>query len=226
MVRRLKILLIVAGLLILAAAAALWTLYRASQRVPEFYAEAMRAEPDGQRQASDAMIERAAALTNDLKREGRWQALFTAEQINGWLAFDLPRNHPDLLPPEWSDPRVAIGPERIELGCRLRQGDVSTVLSITFEPSLPEPNVAALRIVSARAGAVPLSRSRLTERLAEAAAAAELPLRWMDVDGDPVALIALPPLVDAKKKLRVSVDTLRLGEGEVLIGGTTQADAP
>ena len=57
---------------------------------------------------------------------GRWQALFTAEQINGWMAVDLARNFPNTLPPGVVDPRVDIRPEGVTVACRYLEGAVAT----------------------------------------------------------------------------------------------------
>ncbi len=49
---------------------------------------------------------------------GHWSAVFTDEQINGWLAADLPEKFPQLLPPEIQDPRVVFAPGQLQLACR------------------------------------------------------------------------------------------------------------
>ena len=129
--------------------------YFALRHVPRFYEEAVKIDPAQRKQGSDEMLRRSASLRNDARKRGRWQAAFTAEQINGWLAVDLVENYPKLLPPEVHDPRVAIHDGQIVVGCRF-DGKVSTIVSLEADVSLPEPNVIAVRIRRARAGAVPL----------------------------------------------------------------------
>ena len=82
--------------------------YEASQQVPEFYREAIAVEPVGQQPARDAFVAQATALASDLHRAGHWQTLFTADQINAWLALELEPHYPDLLPAERRDPRIMI----------------------------------------------------------------------------------------------------------------------
>ncbi|MHC4177777.1 MAG: hypothetical protein ACYSWU_09725, partial [Planctomycetota bacterium] len=113
--------MILGGLLLLIAAGLCW-LYWASQQEPEFYRQAIRVDPSVQKQASDQMLQRAAALGSDVAKEGQWQALFTAEQINGWLAVDFAENFPDALPESFRDPRVEIRPGRMTLAGRLTRG--------------------------------------------------------------------------------------------------------
>lgn len=222
MARRWWILLLLGALVALLVVAALVILDRAARHVPEFYRRALVADTAASARASDEMLRRAAALAGDVKRPGRFSALFTAEQLNGWLAVDLPRNHPGALPSEVEDPRVVIESGRVLFGCRYRRGEASNVLWAEVEPSLPEPNLLALRITEARVGKVPLPRRELLARLSEAAASAGWALRWQEADGDPVALVALGGLIDTRRGQRVVVDTLRLGDGEVFLSGKTE----
>lgn len=201
--------------------AAMFVLYGASQQVPEFYRQALETDPARRREASDAMLQRATALANDVKKEGRWQGLFTAEQINGWLAVDLVENHPDLLPGDISDPRVAIEPEGLTVAFRFQRGKINTVLSLSADAYLTEPNVAALRIRKARAGMLPLPLEKVLEYISKAAKRLELKLEWRQADGDPVALISIPPPRDEEDRL-VQIETLRLGKGEVYVSGSTE----
>jgi hypothetical protein len=207
------------------AAVGVIALYLASRHVPEFYARALEADPVAQREASDVMLQQTAALASDVKKPGRWQALFTAEQINGWLAVDLPENHPDALPRGIEDPRVAITPEGITIGCRFRRSGIDSVVSLAVDPNLPEPNVLAVRIGGARAGMVPIPLKDLLDAMSQAAARLDFPLQWKQTEGDPVAVISIPSSTKEHGTL-VRVDTLRLGDGEIYMAGTTERREP
>lgn len=211
--------------LLLVAAIGVFALYTASQRVPEFYAEALKADPEVQREGSDEMLQQATALAGDVQRPGQWQALFTEEQINGWLAVDLPENHPDAVPPSLRDPRVAITPEGISMGCRFRYGRFESVVSLELEPYLPEPNVLAVRVAGVRAGAVPVPLGNILEKITRAAARLDFPVRWKQAEGDPVAEITIPSPPKEHDTL-VRIETLRLGDGEIYLAGTTERRPP
>ena len=103
--KKTRIALWIGGGLALAVGVALFAVYRATQYVPDFYRRALDADAKEQEKASDEMLQRTAALVSDVKTKDRWQARFTAEQINGWLAWDLPRNYPQSLPESIRDPR-------------------------------------------------------------------------------------------------------------------------
>jgi len=217
--KRLRIAALIGCGLLLVIALGLGGLYWALKHEPEFYRDAVRLDRSLQKQASDQMLQRAAALRSDVEKEGRWQALFTAEQINGWLAVDLPENFPDALPESFRDPRVEIRPDRMTLACRLEQGGTTTVVTLTVEPYLPEPNLLALRIRNARAGLLPMPLTPVLDAVSEAAGQIGFPLDWQRADRDPVALISTAP-PDQDGKL-VRIETIQLGDGEIYLTGTT-----
>ena len=189
---------------------------------PQFYRDALVADPIRQRQASDEMLRQVTGVWSDVQDADRWEVLFTAEQINGWLAVDLVENHPNVLPEDLHDPRVQITRDGFSLACRLRRDRVESVVSLAVEPYMPEANVLGLRIRRARAGLLPWPLRTITDKIARAAKGAELQTRWLQADGDPVVLISLPPLSDTKDERLIRIDTLRLGEGEVYLAGTSE----
>ena len=210
---------VVCGLL-LAIGSCVFAVYSASQQVPEFYEEALKRDPVAEQKASDKMLQQATALASDVEKEGPWTAVFTAEQINGWLAVDMLQNHPDLLPPSVRDPRVGIEPERLRVACRFERGDWSSVLSLAVDAYLAEPNVIALRIREARAGLVPLPLDGILKHISKSADQMDLRIQWRQAEGDPVVLITIPPPRDEDDKL-VRIEALRLGEGEIYVSGRT-----
>ncbi len=202
-------------LLLLGGASVLWV-YTASQQVPEFYDVAVAVNPKDQAVERDAFVARAAASASDLQSDGHWHSLFTADEINAWLALELAANYPDLLPVELCDPRISLSPGAATIGCRYRTGELETVVSITLDAYLQAPNVLRAR---------PPCPGR---RLAGAAgahsdgicAAQQLNLRLelRHAHGVPVALITFPPVGDGKS-LPPRLDSIELGHGELFVSG-------
>jgi len=194
--------------------------WRAAQHVPEFYAQAIEIPAEKQEHASDELLAKASSLASQAQHAGRWEAAFTAEQINGWLAVDLPKNHPKLLPKEAQHPRVAITADELLLGWRLEHPQYTGVVSLSVTPSIAAPNVLLLRVRKARAGSIPLPLNSILEAVAKGANDAKLPVRWLQVDEDPVAEITLPEDTESKQIQRI--DEVRLEEGKIFLGGTTE----
>jgi hypothetical protein len=196
------------------------SLYLASRYEPSFYREALVADSASQDQLSNELVRRVMALQNGLKREGPWHAAFSAKQINAWLRYDLERNYPEVLQSGFSDPCVAVEPDRLLLACRHDNGLTKSVLCLTVEIYAPEPNVIALRIVKARAGMLPLPLGSVLKSISDAAQNARCQLRWGQADNDPVALLTLPSPSE-KGDLAIKIDSVQLGGGEISISGNT-----
>jgi hypothetical protein len=220
MTRRLRLSLWLFGCPLVLAAFVLLGLYLAARHEPAFYRAAMATPRPALEKGSDRTLRKAAALQSALARPGRWEIRITAEEINGWLAVDLPKNHPKALPPDLADPRVAIDPNQITLACRYKHSGIDSVLSLAVQPYVSEPNAVALRIVGLRAGAVPLPLERVIDGLSQAARDMRFRLEWRRSGADPVAMLSLPAEDDDGQVVRI--DTVRLGEGEIYIAGTTQ----
>lgn len=192
--------------------------YWALRRAPAFYCQALERDVQRAAEASQEMGSRASALLNAVRKEGPWQALFTAEQINGYLAVDLPRNHGHLLSAEFHDPRVAIAGDRFLVGFQWQGGWVAAVGSVELSAYLVEPNVVAFRIHAVRAGHLPMPLDRLLKAIRQSAARMDIPLRWAQAGGDPVAVITLPVRGEADGQ-QAWLETLELRDGQVHLAG-------
>jgi hypothetical protein len=195
-------------------------LYLASQHVPAAYRRVLDADSEEQAAASQEAVRKATALSGAANHD-KWHIRFTAEEINGWLAVDMPKKHANLLPPELSDPRVVIAPQQMTLFCRYHRGDRVFVLSLAVDVYVAEPDVLALQIRRARAGAVPLPLGQVLDQISQEARRQHYRLQWKQKGGDPVALVPLKlRTVDDKHLLRIEAVELR--QNEVYLSGTTE----
>lgn len=217
----LKITLFVAvGLLLVAGCVGLYV-WRSLEHVPEFYRQALQLDPESQAEDSDEMLQRATDLASDLQQEGPWEALFTAEQINAWLAVDLEENHSRSLPSEVKKPRVVIEPDGVTVACRYKHGNFDTVLSLSVDAYLTDSGAVAVRIRSARAGSFPLPLDDVIKQITGTVDRAGLVINWRQIDGDPVALISIPPPRKKKGKL-IKIEAFEIKVGEVYVSGSTE----
>jgi hypothetical protein len=194
--------------------------YRATQHVPQFYSEALEVEPAAQAAAAEQMDRQLASLENNAVREGRWHVVFTAEQINGWLAVRLPRDNPELLSGHLSDPRVAIRPDGITVACRAEFAGLHSVVSLDAELYMDSPRVVALTIRKVRAGALPCPNGRVLDGISAACRRASLRVQWKQAHGDPEALISLPSIEGEHGKV-IRIEQIRLEDGAIHILGAT-----
>jgi hypothetical protein len=206
-----------------AVAVSLVSMYRASRHVPEFYERALAARPEVQKAAGQKFEQQALALHNQVRHEGRWEARFTQDEINGWLAAELPVKFPKALPRGVSDPRIALEETQVHLAVRYERRDTKAVVSLSGRVQLTEePNELAVRIDTVRAGALPLPFAQFKDEIAGRAARAGVPLRWTETEGVPVALLRLPLDPRDFKGKHLVVEELKLSEGELIVAGRTE----
>jgi uncharacterized protein YpmS len=204
-------------------------LYRAVKHVPAFYQQAMEVSLQEHMVASDKMVRDVAGLVSDVNKTGRWQAVFTAAEINGWLAVELAKKRPELLPPSLSDPRVSITKEGVSVACRFRSPALDSVASLTVDVYRPELDpadplngrVVALQVRKVRAGNLPLPLGKILEEVSKATGQLDWEVRWRQAGGEPVALVTIPPPRGRGDKL-VLIDTIELAEGEIRVAGTSR----
>jgi hypothetical protein len=208
----------VTALLALATTLGCAALYGAWRHVPDFYRQALVS--DDQAQASDELLQHASALVSDARRDGQWKALFSARQINGWLAVDVPKNHSSLLSHGVHEPRVAIEQDRLQLGFRYGQGPLSAVCTVSIGVRCVQTNTVALRVEKVRGGLLPLPIGYVLNTLSEQARRARLPVEWRRIGDDPVAIVRLVPLEESSTSLMLG--NLELSADELFIAGLTQ----
>lgn len=215
--------------LVLALAATFYSVYRATQHVPDFYSQALVANPAEQRTAGDELERRALDLRNEVQRGGDWEALFTEQQINGWLAVDLVEKFPNLLPKNVSEPRMILLPGEVQAACRYKSDRFDAVISLVATISMTEErNVVAVRIKRARAGALPIPLNQFLDDVTRAAHNSNLDLRWLQTEGDPVALIRLPTENTDLPDRMLHLEKFELRRGEAYLSGRTEwrSDVP
>jgi hypothetical protein len=220
--KMLKIAAISAAVGLMVVGVSLFSIYEASQLVPEFYHEAISRDPAEQQDARDQFVARATSLASDLHRTGAWQSLFTEDQINGWLALELSANYPDVLPGELREPRISIREKEATIACRYETDEMAAVLSLTVDAYVQDSNTLALRIRRARAGALPVPLAQVLDAISQAARQLELRLEWRKTQGDPVALISFPQPTTSRSEA-LWLQAIELRHGELFVSGSIGA---
>jgi len=198
--------------------------YYAARQVRPFYQQALGLEPEVLERGSRELESRATALYSDARQGGKWYALFTAEQINGWLAIQLAENQDSQVRSKVRDPRVAISPDVLRLGFRAISGGVETVVTVDASVFLTDEGDVAIRLMSVRAGALPLPVMQLADEIAAACQELSLPVRWTQEASQPVAIVELRSDPSTNKQ-QFYIDSIEFGDGELYVAGHTQVPA-
>jgi hypothetical protein len=199
-------------------------LYYAARQVQPFYKQALTLEPEVLERGSREAESRGSALFSDARQGGKWHALFTAEQINGWLAIQLAENQDESASSKLRDPRVAISPEILTIGAQTNRGGVETVISVDASVFVTDKGALAIRFMSGRAGALPLPAMLLADEIAAWSERLSLPVRWTQQDGQPVAIVELHSDPSTEER-QFFIDTIEFGEGELYVAGHTEVAA-
>jgi hypothetical protein len=206
---------IVAVTIVVVAVVASWS--------PEFYRQ--RLDVTAAETAARRLVSDASALQASIVREGPWEAAFTENDINGWLAVDLPRNHGRLLPDWLAEPRVRLEPRRIRLAARVGRGLASAVAAVTAEVVLREPNQLGIVVEDAQLGGLPLPRGPVLAELRRCCDQLGMVTSVRRLD-DRSLLVVYIPSTRESGGLSHWLETLTLGDGSIAITGQTRAGHP
>jgi hypothetical protein len=216
---------VMVALVVIGAVASLG-LYRASQQVPTFYQRALVGTA-AKHDSGERFEQQALALHNQARRQGQWEARFSEDEINGWLAAVLPEKFPQALAHGISDPRIDIDGDLMRLAVRYERGSTSTVVSLAARVQLTtEPNEVAIEIRDVRAGSLPVPLARFLDEITLRAAHAGFPLSWTEADGQPVALVRLPLDPKSFQGRQLTLERLELTDCELVVGGRTEELPP
>ena len=199
----------------------LWLL---ASRTPEFYQKKIPIDREVAKRASDEFLQKTSLLASDLKREGTWYLKITEEEVNGWLAVDLPNNHAQSLPRGVSDPRIEINDDVIRVAARVRRGLLSGVAHLELQVYSTETNTVTVVVRRAALGSLPLPLQDLIENLKKVATQVQWDVRQMQSEGSPTLVITIPKTLDEKGR-ELEVTNIHVSKGQVELSGKVKAKA-
>lgn len=174
-------------------AAAVGGAFYALSYQPDFYRDLVRTSSRARLRKAEKFVEQSLQLRNDIVNEARWEAVFSDEEVNAWLAEDLKESFADQIPPGFTEPRVLFDDDRVTLACQYEEGPVRSVAWAVLRVSIPQDNAVALTIEKIRVGALPVPSEKLIEKITRHARARGLDLTWSEDEGQPVATIRYTP---------------------------------
>lgn len=204
--------------LALAAGATYHIAQQALHEVQPFYRAALSADPRELANAADELDDKMAQLADS--PVDQWHAVFTAREINAWLAEWLVEDGQERLPSTVSDVRIAIEDEQLLVGFRYAKGRVDTVITVVATATSIGANEIELTLCTAHAGALPLPLANVKRQIDTVADHVGIPIAWSVVDDLPVAHVDLAIVLAATAPQR-ELSSMALGDGEVQIAGRT-----
>ncbi len=209
--------------LVVLTAIAVWYAVNTAQKVPDFYAQVLDVEPHYLEHGGDEFERNIALLNNAFRRTYPWKITFTQEQINGWLASDMPEKFPNLIPPEISDPRIVFTENEAKLAFKFsKQGITGIVVATADVFCTQKPNEIAVKLKQVKSGVVSLPIGPWLEKLTERFQIAGVDMIWSEENGEPVALITIPDEVARNGLHRyVIVEAIDLRPGRLVIAGSS-----
>ncbi len=187
---------------------------------PGFYVRAEQPPGADRERYSQEFYGEFFAFVEELKERRTWDASFTQEQINSFLAEDFIRSnfHQQLMPEGLSDPRVVFETDKIRLAFRYHVGRWSSVVTIDMRAWLAaaDPNLVALELRGMKVGALPISVRSLLEQLSDAAERNNIKVSWYRYNGNPVAVLRFQA---DQAPAAVVLERLDLHPGRILIRG-------
>jgi hypothetical protein len=208
-----------AGILAVVAAAAL------AVQVPAFYAGARGADTG---ESAETRARRAVSKTSAwhaaISRPGGWDTALSDEELNAWLATDLPRNHASWLPRGIAQPRLAFRPRHVSAGARIGVGPLAAIASLDCEIVLREPNQLTIVVERARLGAIPLPTTPILGEIGRRLRKLGIVTDIRPVDGRMMLAVYIPSTHDAGAT-SYWLESMSFTDGEWLVSGTTRVAA-
>jgi hypothetical protein len=161
-------------------------------------------------------VAQSLQLRNDICNEPTWEAVFSDQEVNAWLAEDLVTHFADQLPPEVHDPRVLFETDRVILAFQLQRGGVQSVITVSARPRVPEGNTVELTLEKIRAGILPVPADNILDQIIEHARRRGVDVRWKRRDGYPVVVMRYTPNLSRED---VELEELEIRGGQIRLAG-------
>ncbi|WP_422931114.1 hypothetical protein [Singulisphaera sp. PoT] len=183
---------------------------------PEFYRTVAKGSPEQRKRQAKRFVAQSLQLRNDIYNEPSWEAIFSDEEVNAWLAQDLVQEFADELPPEVHEPRVLFELDSVTLAFELDRGAFSTVIWVVAHPNVPEPNVLELTLEKIRAGVLPVPPENILDRIIAHVRSKGLEASWKRVDGLPVVQFKYTPHLERDD---VRLEEVGVRDGQIRLAG-------
>ena len=188
---------------------------------PSYYRDMLLFTREQRAGKAKKFVAQSLQLRNDICNEPSWEAVFSDQEVNAWLAEDLVTHFADQLPPEVFEPRVLFETDRITLAFLLKQGGVQSVITVVARPRVPGGNTIELTFEKIRAGILPVPADNVLDRIVEYARYHGVDVEWTRRDGYPVVLMRYTPSIDRED---VQLEELQIRTGQIRLAGRSDRE--
>jgi hypothetical protein len=214
-----KRLLVIGLTLLLVLAAGTGGVWLSLTHTPRFYRAIVHVPREQREQKAKHFSAQSLQLYNDIRNEPTWEAIFTDQEVNAWLAEDLVTEFADQLPPEVHEPRILFELDRVTLAFELDQGPVKSVVWVVARPRVRQPNVLELTLEKIRAGVLPVPADRVIDRIIEYAGEHDIKIERQDVDNVPVVTVRYTPHSEREDVL---LEQVQIRDGQIRLAGRSK----
>jgi hypothetical protein len=183
---------------------------------PTFYRTIVSLPHEQSELRAKQFVAQSLQLRNDIVNEPTWEAVFSDQEVNAWLAEDLVTHFADQLPPEVHDPRVLFEMNRVVLAFQLEKGGVQSVITVVARPRVPEGNTVELTLEKIRAGILPVPADNVLDRIIEHARRHGVDVQWQRRDGYPVVVMRYTPNLTRED---IQLEELEIRSGQIRLAG-------
>jgi hypothetical protein len=183
---------------------------------PSYYRAIDSLTPQQREVNAKRFVAQSLQLRNDIVNEPNWEAVFSDQEVNAWLAEDLVTHFADQLPPEVHDPRVLFEMDRVILAFQLDKGGVQSVITVVARPRVPSGNTVELTLEKIRAGILPVPADNFLDRIIEHARVRGIDVQWQRREGYPVVVLRYMPNLNRED---VQLEELEIRTGQIRLAG-------
>lgn len=195
--------------------------YWSVTQAPSFYVEELQrpVEPEVQKAQAKEFVQATMQLVDEIRYDDEWSEQFSQEQINSWLAEELPKKYAKWIPKGTSDPRIRLDAEAVEIAFRCEHPRFQGVISARLKPFVSGPNELAIKVLSVSLGLVPLPIDQVLDQiggnLQKTVTDAGGRMEWRQMEGSDVLVIHLNDQAD-----KPVLQAVRLAKGTLEISGS------
>ena len=207
---------------------AIVTVVRSTLTLPEFYREALQV-PVEQLTIDGAAFERKIfQLSGDLQLDQPWSVEITEEEINGWLAVDLPEKFPGQLPETISEPRVAFSDGQIHIAFAIDWMEWKSAVHVRGSLFCTEKvNEVGLKISQVSSGWLSIPIEYWVQQIQTSLQKRNVRLTWVESENDPVALLNLSNHMSLPAEgIWIRIDSIEVTDGVIRLQGISNDRGP